>query len=70
MVDNRRRSDTSGLDTVSVGNPHRNVAQLLLLYTAASATARFDASTGMDIEKSLLPSSELSRPTNRKPPLL
>jgi hypothetical protein len=59
MVDNRRRSDTSGLDTVSVGNPHRHVARLLLPYAAANVAVRFDASTGMDIEKPLLPTSEL-----------
>jgi hypothetical protein len=33
MIDNRLRSDASGLDIVSVGNPHRQVARLLFLYT-------------------------------------
>jgi hypothetical protein len=47
----------SGIDTVSVGNPHPHVARLHLLYTAASVIVRFDASTG--IEKPLLTTSEL-----------
>jgi hypothetical protein len=71
MVDNRRRSDTSGLDTVSVGNPHRHVARLLLLYTAASVTVRFDASTSIygyrEATNNYCPLRNFSHPTNQKP---
>jgi hypothetical protein len=59
MVDNRRRSNASRLRNLSVGNPHRHVARLLLLYTTASVTVRFDASTGIEKPLSLLPTPEL-----------
>jgi hypothetical protein len=53
MIDNRLRSDPSGPDTVSVGNPDRHATWLLLLYTALSVTVPLYDSTGIEKPSSL-----------------